>query len=220
MDAIRFAYANLADRYHPRAGLEPNQEKYDAVTLAFEILSDPELRKDFDKLKGIGGEEKPRFSGPSFFEAYGRDTLLRVTLLCVLYDRRRTKPFTPSLSMRHIEAMVAATSEELNFALWYLKVRDMVAQDDKSSLQITPDGMDFLQAHPPQPESVLVMIRSGSMAGAVEEEEAPQGGLEGEETAVEEEQVSVEAAPISAASESINKTVARIGSLLAKRNLN
>ena len=36
--------------------------------------------------------------------------------LCVLYDRRRSKPFTPSLSMRHIEAIFNATTQELNFA--------------------------------------------------------------------------------------------------------
>ena len=144
-DAIQLAYARLAEKFHPITGATPDKEKFEAIGLAFEVLSDPDLRRDFDKLKGIGGEEKPKFSGRPFFEAYGRDVNLRIALLCVLYDRRRNKPFTPALSMRHIEAIVAATSEELNFALWYLKQRDLVSQDDKSSLQITTEGMDFLQ---------------------------------------------------------------------------
>ena len=52
-DAVQLAYARLAEKYHPKVGATPDHEKYDAVVLAFEILSDPELRKDFDKLKGI-----------------------------------------------------------------------------------------------------------------------------------------------------------------------
>ena len=42
----------------------------------------------------------PRFSGIQFFEALGRESNLRFAVLCVLYDRRRNKSFTPSLSMR------------------------------------------------------------------------------------------------------------------------
>ncbi|MFM2123739.1 MAG: hypothetical protein RL328_190 [Acidobacteriota bacterium] len=158
-DAIQLAYARLAEKFHPITGATPDKEKFEAVGLAFEVLSDPDLRRDFDKLKGIGGEEKPKFSGRPFFEAYGRDVNLRIALLCVLYDRRRNKPFTPALSMRHIESIVSGTSEELNFALWYLKQRDLVSQDDKSSLQITTDGMDFLQKNPPDADDVMRYIR-------------------------------------------------------------
>jgi curved DNA-binding protein CbpA len=158
-EAIQAAYARLSAKYHPRNGTTPDPEKFDSVNLAFEILSNPELRQEFDKIKGIGANEKPKFSGRTFFELYGRDTNLRVALLCVLYDRRRSKPFTPSLSMRHLESILNSTSVELNFALWYLKQRDMISSDDKSSLQITVTGMDFLQVHPPNPDEVMQLIR-------------------------------------------------------------
>jgi curved DNA-binding protein CbpA len=168
-DAIQAAYARLADKYNPKTGAVPDAEKSEAISLAFEVLSDPQLRGDFDKLKGIGQEDKPKFSGLQFFEAYRRDAHLRVGLLCVLYDRRRTKPFTPSLSMRHLEAIFSATTQELNFALWYLKQRDLVMADDKSSLQITVDGMDYLEANPASPELVLPMIKAAGLA-----EQAPE----------------------------------------------
>ena len=169
-DAIQLAYSRLAEKFHPQNGSTPDFEKFEAVGLAFEVLSDPDLRKDFDKLKGIGGEEKPKFSGRPFFAAYGRDVNLRIALLCVLYDRRRNKPFTPALSMRHIESIVAGTSEELNFALWYLKTRDLVTQDDKSSLQISAEGMDFLQNNPPDADDVMRYIRNESGEAPVEVE--------------------------------------------------
>ena len=76
---------------------------------------------------------------------------MRTALLCLLYDRRRLKPFTPGLSMRRVENILECTSEGLSFALWYLKQRNMVASDDKSNLQITVEGMDYLETNPPRP---------------------------------------------------------------------
>ena len=47
--------------------------------------------------------------------------------------------------MRHLELIVEATASELSSAIWYLKQRGLVASDDKSSMHITVDGMDFLE---------------------------------------------------------------------------
>jgi curved DNA-binding protein CbpA len=172
-DVIQAAYARLSAKYNPRNGTTPDQEKFDAVNLAFEILSNPELRLEFDRIKGIGANEKPKFSGRTFFNLYGRDNNLRVALLCVLYDRRRSKPFTPSLSMRHLESILSSTSVELNFALWYLKQRDLVSSDDKSSLQITVSGMEYLQNHPPNPDEVMLLIREDAPMAVVAEDSVP-----------------------------------------------
>jgi hypothetical protein len=214
-DAIKVAYARLAEKFHPATGFTPDPEKYDAISLAFEVLCDPELRREFDKLKGIGGEEKPKFSGMPFFEAYGRDINLRVALLCVLYDRRRSKPFTPSLSMRHVESIVAATSEEINFALWYLKNRELVLQDDKSSLLISTEGMDYLKNNPPDAKDVLRYIRPESVADG--------GGL----GAPRADSAVAEQAPVPPALEvlrvsnpAIDGTATRIGDFLARRRQN
>jgi hypothetical protein len=215
-DAIQVAYSRLAEKYHPTTGQVPSPEKYESVTLAFEVLSDPELRLDFNKLKGIGEEDKPKFSGLAFFEAYQRDTHLRIALLCVLYDRRRSKPFTPALSMRHLEAIFGASTQELNLALWYLKQRELVLADDKSSLQITVSGMDYLEANPPLPELVLPMIKPSGLVGYGAETEA-------EETAAPEQEPQpvavIEAPPQPIPSESSVGSAARIGNLLARRKV-
>lgn len=204
-EAIQAAYARLSAKFHPKNGSTPDQEKFEAVTLAFEVLSDPELRRDFDKIKGISGDDKPRFSGLSFFDLYVRDTSLRIALLCVLYDRRRLKPFTPSLSMRHLESILNATSIDLNFALWYLKQKDMVSSDDKSSLQITVAGMDYLQANPPDPDHVICLIREENSAPATE-------SISAMATAVEEPK---DAEPKSPEPQT---AATRIGNILARRN--
>jgi DnaJ domain len=166
-ETIQRAYAQLAQKYYPNNSATANAEMFEAVNMAYETLSDPELRAVFDKLKGVGQEESgPKFSGMEFFDALGRDSLLRAAVLCVLYDRRRTKPSTPSLSMRHLEVIIEASAAELGSALWYLKQRGLAASDDKSSLQITVDGMDFLESNKPAPEDVMMFIKPSAVAGA------------------------------------------------------
>ncbi len=55
---------------------------------------------------------------------------------------------------------------ELGSALWYLKQRGLAASDDKSSLQITVDGMDFLESKQPAPEAVMPFIKEDAIAAA------------------------------------------------------
>ncbi len=66
--------------------------------------------------------------------------------------------------MRQLENLLETTSEELNFALWYLKQRGLVATDDKSSLQITVEGIDFLETRRPAPESILPLLKAAAAA--------------------------------------------------------
>jgi hypothetical protein len=165
LEAIQQSYGKLAEKYHPRNTRSGDQEKFDAINLAYEVLSDAGLRAEFDKLKG-GGEAKAefKFSGLDFFAALGHETALRAAMLCLLYDRRRLQPFTPGLSMRRIEAVLETTLEGLNFALWYLKQRNLVTSDDKSNLLITVEGMDYLETNPPTPDMVMPLIRAVGLA--------------------------------------------------------
>jgi hypothetical protein len=172
-ETIQRAYAKLAQKYYPNNSATADAEMFEAVNTAYETLSDPELRVMFDKLKGVGQDESgPKFSGMAFFDALGRDSVLRAAILCVLYDRRRTKPSTPSLSMRHLELIVEATPTEVGSALWYLKQRGLAASDDKSSLQITVDGMDFLEKNQPAPEDVMAFIKASAVAGTAPQAQA------------------------------------------------
>ena len=165
LDTIHQAYGKLAEKYHPRNAKTGDQQRFDAINLAYEVLCDSGLRAEFDKLKGVSEDKAEfRFSGLDFFEALGHETALRAALLCILYDRRRLKPFTPGLSMRRVENMLEATAEGLHFALWYLKQRNLVASDDKSNLMITVEGMDYLETNPPKPETVIPLVKAEGLA--------------------------------------------------------
>src|SRR5713226_7602717 len=83
-DTIQQAYANLAQRYSPSNKGTGDLEKFDAVNLAYEVLSDAMMRKEFDKLKGVTADAgRPKFSGLGFFDSLGREVGLRSALLSV-----------------------------------------------------------------------------------------------------------------------------------------
>ena len=171
-ETLQNAYAELARKFHPNNPATGDQEAFDAVNAAYEVLSDPAQRLVFDNLKGIGEDTScPQFSGTEFFESLGSDAGLRVALLCILYERRKKKPMKPGLPMRYVEAMLNAKLDELFFVLWYAKQRGWVSSDDKSNLLITVQGMDYLDSNPPSAAQVLPHIKPASIANY--EAEAP-----------------------------------------------
>src|ERR1051326_621191 len=99
-ETISRAHAELVQKYGEDTETW-DDEKLAAVNLAFEALSDSLLRREFDKLKGLNQQDSdPKFSGPELFLAFSSDAALRLALLSILYDRRRSRPFKPAVSMR------------------------------------------------------------------------------------------------------------------------
>ncbi len=174
-DTIQAAYTQLAKKYHPSNAETGDQKKFDDLNAAYETLSDPALRLEFDKIKGVDRDSgNPVFSGVAFFEALKRGATLRAAILCILGDRRRMKPTKPSMSLRHLESMLHITNDELTFVMWYMKQRGYVESDDKSNLQLSADGIDYLERNPPAPEAILQLVKPEALAaGAITIPAAP-----------------------------------------------
>jgi curved DNA-binding protein CbpA len=186
-ETIQTVYSRLAQKYHPSNAETGDKTKFDAVNLAFEVLSDPILRASFDQVKGVDHESgNPKFSGMEFFQALEDGAALRAAILCILYDRRRVKSFKPSLSLRHLESMIRASADELNFSLWYIKQRGFAVNDDKSSMALTVEGMDYLEKNPPSPEAVMKFIKEEALANPTEVAEPPVRALKQPEMRIEE----------------------------------
>jgi curved DNA-binding protein CbpA len=163
-ETIQAAYAKLAQKFHPSNAETGDKIKFEAVNQAYEVLADPALRIEFDKVKGVDHESgNPKFSGAEFFDALAEAAALRSAILCILYDRRRVKSLRPSLSLRHLEAMLNVTHEEMNFALWYIKQRGFAVNDDKSSMAITVDGISYLEQNRPALDEVIKFIKPESL---------------------------------------------------------
>lgn len=160
-DDIRLAYNRLSAKYHPTNRETRDQEKYKAVILAYEVLSDPARRSEFDGPRETKKQEDSlEFQSDEFFESIRTENARRMALLCLLYDRRRTRPSVPGVSIREIERTMSVTTEQMFFSIWYLKQRNLVISDDKSNMQITVDGMDYLERHTPTAESILPLLNA------------------------------------------------------------
>lgn len=159
-DTIHKAYSALAAKFHPRNSETRDQSKYEAVTRAFEVLSDPEARRAFDnQLPKLQPTSAHAFGGRRFFESINAENDRRLCILCLLYDRRRQNPASPTLLLRDMEAMVNFNFDSLQFSLWYLKQRALVITDDKSSLQITAEGMEYLESRVPDPSVIYALLK-------------------------------------------------------------
>jgi hypothetical protein len=55
--------------------------------------------------------------------------------------------------------MMKATQEEIQFSLWYLKQRGLAVSDDKSNVQISVQGMEYLERELPAPDSILSLLK-------------------------------------------------------------
>ena len=158
---IADAYQVLAREFHPNTPRTGDRMKFAKINAAYEVLSDPAARAEFDKLFRTTAPDHaaPQFSGEPFFAAIVDEPRRRLAILCVLYDHRRHHPGRPALSFRELESLMTLATDELNFALWFLKQRGLAVVDDKSSIQITVEGMDYLEQASPRPAQVLPLIR-------------------------------------------------------------
>jgi len=76
-ETIQRAYAKLAQKYNSRNADTGNAATFEALNLAYEVLSHPARRREFDKLQGIRQEGgSPKLSGVEFFDALGREFLV------------------------------------------------------------------------------------------------------------------------------------------------
>lgn len=166
-DSITRVYRILAARFHPDNAETGNLEKFLLVKEAYKVLSDPELRKEYDK----GFETKkdapmPVFLTKEFTEGIDGESNRRMGVLCLLYTRRKTNQAQPALSVLELENMMFLPREHLVFTIWYLKSKRFVVSDDRSSLMITAEGIDYLEANLPTHKTVHKLLKAAEMGGS------------------------------------------------------
>ncbi|WP_200762134.1 DnaJ C-terminal domain-containing protein [Nitrosophilus alvini] len=79
-DEIKKAYRKLARKYHPDINKDPDaEEKFKEINAAYEILSDPEKRKQYDQYGDamFGGQNFHDFAQQQFHQNVDLDEILR-----------------------------------------------------------------------------------------------------------------------------------------------
>ncbi len=146
-DTIHRVYRLLAQRLHPDNHETGSDEGFRALQEAYAVLSNPEKRAQYDINYQRLRQERWRLvsSGAESENDFGLEQRFRMTLLEALYTRRRMEPSEPSLYPGELESMLGRPREHLEFTLWYLLQKKLVARDDQSRLVITAEGVDHLE---------------------------------------------------------------------------
>jgi len=148
-ETVHRVYRLLAPRYHPDNKETGDEDRFRAITEAYRVLSDPERRAQYDAVY-----EQRRQRRWQLVSRSGRadndvdaEQIGRLTILEMLYARRRTEPYEPDISPFEIEQMTGKPREHLEFTMWYLLQKKFIVRADNMNITITADGVDYVEQH-------------------------------------------------------------------------
>jgi curved DNA-binding protein CbpA len=162
-ETLRRVFHIVAGRYHPDNKDSGNLDRFLKIKSAFELLSDPQRRKEFDQeLQRHSKEPMPVFLNRTFADGVEGEHNRRLGMLCLLYNQRKLNPISPGLSVLQLEHLMFMPREHLEFAVWYLKQKKLIQMDDRSSLIVTSEGIDYVEENLPREETVRKLLQPGS----------------------------------------------------------
>ena len=144
-ETIHRVYRLLARRFHPDNAQTGNDDRFRAITRAYEVLSNPEQRAQYDVGHLPHRPERWQVVSAEEDNDFEAEQLSRLAVLEVLYTQRRLAPNTNGASLLELEQMTARPREHLEFPLWYLTQKQLVKRTDNSSFVITAAGVDELE---------------------------------------------------------------------------
>jgi curved DNA-binding protein CbpA len=146
-DTIHRVYRLLAQRFHPDNNETGDEGRFREIQEAYDVLSSPEKRARYDiSHQGLRKERWRLVSNGARAENdFDMEQLVRLTLLEVLYTRRRMEPGNPGVYSPDLEEMLGRPREHLEFTIWYLVQKKMLHRDDNSRLTITAEGVEYLE---------------------------------------------------------------------------
>jgi len=166
LETIERVYKMLATRYHPDNQETGALDKFLLLQEAFETLSDPVRRTEYDALyQKRDAQPIEIFELKEFTIGVDGEANRRLGILCLLYNRRRNNPEDPALSILQFESIMSCPREHLMFTIWYLREREHVRQDDNSSYLITAAGVDYVEKNLPENKLMYRLLKAAESGG-------------------------------------------------------
>jgi len=173
METIRRVYHMMAARFHPDNPETGDVEKFLLLERAYNVLSNPERRAEFDAvLEGQKNEPLPIFELKDFVEGVQGEANRRLGIMSLLYNQRRTDPRHPGVSLLALEKRMAFPREHLDFTIWYLKSKQYVTVEDNSDFILTAEGVDFVESNAPN-NAILTRLLTGRHDAVTPPPQAP-----------------------------------------------
>ena len=145
-ETINRVYRMLAQRYHPDNRESGNEVRFRAITEAYQVLSNPEKRAQYDATNQKRKKDRWRLvsAGAQTENDFEMEQVVRLTVLEALYTKRRVDPQNPGIYLVELERLIGRPREHLEFTIWYLNQKKLINTDD-ARMYLTADGAEYLE---------------------------------------------------------------------------
>lgn len=171
-ETIHRVYRFLAARFHPDNPETGDPEKFFLLKSAYDVLSDPERRSEYDReYEQDAPVRTPLSESVDFMDQVQGELNRRLAVLAVLYYRRRSNPFEPQVSLAEIEKRMGFPRDYLDFTTWYLVKKGYITRADNSDFSLTADGVDFIETQRVKIPVLNKLLTNGNVACNVDLDE-------------------------------------------------
>jgi curved DNA-binding protein len=166
LETIHRVFKMLAQRYHPDNPQTGDTDRFLLLNQAFAALSDNARRREYDAhYQQQHTQPIELFETKDFAMGVDGEANRRMGILCLLYNRRRSNPDSPGLSLLEFETIMSFPREHLLFTMWYLKEQNYLKMDESSSYIITGAGVDYVETHLPQNRILYRLLKAAETGG-------------------------------------------------------
>jgi curved DNA-binding protein CbpA len=146
-ETIHRVYRLLAPRFHPDNLETGDESRFREITEAYQTLSDPEKRAQYDIVHEHRKQQRWRLVSQSAKSDndFDAEKIVRLTILEVLYSKRRTEPYEPSIPQPDLEEISGKPREHLEFTIWFLMQKKLITRADNMNITITADGVEYIE---------------------------------------------------------------------------
>jgi len=163
MGTIQRIYRFMAGRFHPDNPVTGDPEKFLLLKHAYEVLSDPASRAEYDaKRDNREVRPNPIFEMSEFVNGIEGETNRRLGVLSLLYGKRRTCPDDPKVSLYDLEKRMGWPREYLDFTTWYLRSMQYITREDNSDFSLTALGVDYVESNYTKIPMLQKLLNSGT----------------------------------------------------------
>jgi hypothetical protein len=156
-------YRFQAARLHPDNPETGDAEKFFLLKEAYDVLSNPERRAQYDaERKTQQPEPVPLSTSIDFMDGMDGELNRRLAVLALLYIQRRTNPYAPEVPLLEVERRMGFPREYLEFTMWYLKSKGYTTRADNQEFTLTADGVDFVESQRVNIPILNRLLTSGS----------------------------------------------------------
>lgn len=161
MATVQRVYRMLASRFHPDNPETGDTDKFVLLQKAYEVLSDADERARYnEKLQQHAAKPLPVFETKDFVSGIDSEMNRRLGALCLFYNRRKSNPDFPGLSLLDLEGKMGLPREHLEFTIWYLREKGFVRRDEvNNDIMITSEGVDFVESNLPESRIVYKLLK-------------------------------------------------------------